>query len=97
MIADPGAFEGKYEYAMKNTSICPKCQSTDIFRIVDPDVFLLRGNTVPGGMGRIPVIRLVCSVCGFTEEWIEGDLALRQLKQHHKRARPEEGGGDSRS
>ena len=69
---------------MKNSNACPKCESTDIIRAVDPDLFVFRGNTIPGGVGRIPVVRFVCATCGFSEEWIEGDLHLRQLKQYHK-------------
>ena len=67
---------------MKNTSTCPKCDSDDIIRITDPGI--VRGNSVPGGVGRVPVVRYVCAACGFSEEWIEGDLELRQLKQQHR-------------
>ncbi len=77
--------ENEHESTMKTSGACPKCESTDLFRIVDPDLAVLRGNTVPGGVGRVPITRLVCSACGFTEEWIEGDLTLRQLKQYHKK------------
>jgi predicted RNA-binding Zn-ribbon protein involved in translation (DUF1610 family) len=68
---------------MKNSKTCPKCEATDIIRIVDPGTVYQR-NAVPGGVGRTPVVRFVCAACGFTEEWIEGDLPLRQLKQYHR-------------
>ncbi len=67
---------------MKNTTTCPKCDSVDIIRIVDRAI--VQGNSVPGGVGRIPVVRYVCTACGFSEEWVEGDLELRQLKQQHR-------------
>jgi hypothetical protein len=69
---------------MKNSKTCPKCQSTDIVRIVDPAKAIFQGNSVPGGVGRIPVVRYLCASCGFSEEWIEGDVELRQLKQRHQ-------------
>ena len=59
---------------MKNTRICPKCQSTDLLRF--------DGNVGPYGSGNnmmvgstlfsaVKVHRYVCTRCGFTEEWID--------------------------
>lgn len=59
---------------MKNTKLCPKCQSADIVRIdgytggygIGNNV--LTGNTV---FSAVNVNRYICCACGFTEEWID--------------------------
>lgn len=59
---------------MKNTKICPKCQSSDIVRIdgycgpYGSGNHVLTGNTVFSGVN---VNRYICCNCGFTEEWID--------------------------
>ena len=59
---------------MKNTKICPKCNSSDIVRI--------DGYSGPYGTGNnimtkntifstVNVNRYICCECGYTEEWID--------------------------
>ena len=59
---------------MKNTRICPKCQSSDIVRIDGYTGPYGTGNNVMTGMtlfSAVNVNRYVCCTCGFTEEWVD--------------------------
>ena len=59
---------------MKNTKICPKCQSTDIVRFNGYAGAHGAGNNVMVGgtiFSAVNVNRYVCCSCGFTEEWID--------------------------
>ena len=59
---------------MKNTKICPKCQSTNIIRIDGYSGAYGSGNNVMTGrtiFSAINVNRYICCSCGFTEEWID--------------------------
>ena len=56
---------------MKNTKICPKCQSADIVRIDGYSGPYGSGNNVMTGMSvfsAVNVNRYICCRCGFTEE-----------------------------
>ncbi len=59
---------------MKNTRLCPKCESSDVIRFdgyVGPygsGNHLMTGKTV---FSSVPVSRYVCARCGYTEEWID--------------------------
>jgi len=81
---------------MKNTSACPKCESADIIRVpgtLDMGFWL----TLPIYHNRIPlkswavtpkktmvlVTRIVCTECGFSEEWIEGAEDITKLKKSY--------------
>lgn len=68
--------EGKLK--MKNTGICPKCQSNDIVRFDGETGAYGAGNNITLGrtiFSAIPVNRYICCSCGFTEEWIDkGDI-----------------------
>ncbi len=63
---------------MKNTRKCPKCGSgpKSILRI--PGSRSYDENSVPAAGKWIPITRLLRSVCGYSEEWIESprDIAL---------------------
>lgn len=59
---------------MKNTRICPKCQSSDIVRIDGYAGARGSGNNIMVGMSifsAVNVNRYICCNCGFTEEWID--------------------------
>lgn len=59
---------------MKNTSLCPKCNSSDIVRINGYAGAYGAGNNVMLGatiFSAVNVNRYVCCTCGFTEEWID--------------------------
>jgi len=59
---------------MKNTRICPKCNSTDIIRIDGYAGPYASGNNIMLGQtifSAVNVNRYICCSCGFTEEWID--------------------------
>ena len=59
---------------MKQTRICPKCQSSNIVRIDGYTGSYGTGNNVMTGntiFSTVDVNRYVCCDCGFTEEWID--------------------------
>ena len=57
---------------MKNTNICPKCQSTDIVRFNGWSGAYGAGNYVPTGLFSTALVnRYICCNCGYTEEWID--------------------------
>ena len=59
---------------MKNTKICPKCQSADIVRIDGYSGAYGTGNNIMTGLSvfsAVNVNRYICCKCGFTEEWID--------------------------
>ncbi len=59
---------------MKNTRICPKCNSSNIIRIDGYAGAYGTGNNIMVGatiFSAVNVNRYVCCNCGFTEEWID--------------------------
>jgi ribosomal protein S27AE len=59
---------------MKNTKICPKCQSSEIVRIDGYAGPYASGNNIMLGatvFSAVNVNRYICCSCGFTEEWID--------------------------
>lgn len=59
---------------MKNTKICPKCQSSNIVRFDGYTGSYGAGNNVIVGVtifSAVNVNRYVCCTCGYTEEWID--------------------------
>ena len=71
---------------MKNTRICPKCNSRDIVRVDGYDGAYGSGNNIMVGMtvfSAVKVNRYVCCSCGFTEEWIDRE-DVEKLKNSSK-------------
>ncbi len=74
---------------MKNTKVCPKCQSNDIIRIdgyVDSGG---AGNNIRLGMtawSAVHVNRYICCNCGFTEEWLD-EVDVEKAKNSSKARR----------
>ena len=68
---------------MKNSSRCTKCESRDLVRIpgwVGPAGI---GNNIPAGVtvfSYVKVTRLLCSECGYSEEWVEEKKDLEKIK-----------------
>ena len=59
---------------MKNTHVCPKCNSTDIFKVRSREDGVVKiGNNIPLGPLKEPILvhRYICCDCGFTEEWVD--------------------------
>lgn len=71
---------------MKNTGVCPKCAAHDIIHVPGEKRSMTGavGNTVAAGLlAHVLVSRFVCCDCGYSEEWIESDEALKKLKDHY--------------
>ncbi len=59
---------------MKDSKICPKCQSADIVRIDGYAGAYGTGNNIMVGksiFSAVNVNRYICCSCGYTEEWID--------------------------
>jgi hypothetical protein len=69
---------------MKNTSICPKCQSNDILRIPGEMGYAGSGNNIPIGLKAIMIARYLCCSCGFSEEWIDSEEDIEKLEKKYK-------------
>ena len=63
------------DQSMKNTKICPKCQSSKIVRF-DCHAGGHGGNFVTTSfVSAVTINRYICCRCGYVEEWIDvGDL-----------------------
>lgn len=72
---------------MKNTKICPKCNSNKIIRIPGGTGAYGVGNNIPAGFlkGTVNVSRYMCCDCGYTEEWIDSKEDIRKLKEKYNR------------
>lgn len=67
---------------MKNTNICPKCNSSDIVRIEGNAGAYGIGNNIQVGLTNFSAVlvnRYLCCNCGYSEEWIDKE-ALSKLK-----------------
>jgi len=59
---------------MKNTKICPKCNSMHIVRVDGYSGPYGSGNNIMVGatiFSAVNVNRYICCACGYTEEWID--------------------------
>ena len=59
---------------MKNTKICPKCNSRDIIRVPGKAGAYGTGNNIQTGWSNFSAVlvhRYVCCTCGYSEEWID--------------------------
>ena len=70
---------------MKNSGVCPKCESADIIRLRGPAGG--SGNNIMTGFRGDHITCYVCYRCGFSEEWIESRAALERLRDKHGYAR----------
>lgn len=70
---------------MKNTRICPKCNSTDIIRIGGKAGAYGVGNNIQVGITNFSAVlvnRYLCCNCGYSEEWIDKE-DLPKLKKKY--------------
>ncbi len=68
---------------MKKTGKCPKCGGTDIIIIHGKCGAYGVGNNIQTGLtilSAVLVDRYVCSLCGYSEEWIKTD-DIQKLKE----------------
>jgi len=69
---------------MKHSHKCPKCESEEIFKVPGPAAVGYSTNTVPKSWFKgANVDRYVCSVCGFSEEWIAKARDLAALRKKY--------------
>lgn len=70
---------------MKSTHCCPKCHSIDVVRVPDDKRRYSSGNNIYTStftlIRKIPVIRYVCTSCGYTENWVESANELREIRK----------------
>lgn len=72
--------------AVKNSKTCPKCQSSDIFRIPGEARLFGAGNNIIVGatiFGAVQVTRYLCTFCGFSEEWIDSADDIARIKKKY--------------
>lgn len=70
---------------MKNTNICPKCQSNEVIRILGK---IGSGNNIQVGLtvfSEVAVTRYLCTSCGYTEEWVDDPMDIQTLKKHYSK------------
>ncbi len=69
---------------MKHNRKCPKCESEEILKIPGPATVGKTKNVISKGfLSRANIDRYVCSICGFTEEWIAKANDLVDLKKKY--------------
>ena len=71
---------------MKNSKLCPKCQSADVVRFDGYTGAYGTGNNILTGktiFSTVNVNRYVCCRCGYSEEWIDTE-DLETLKNSKK-------------
>lgn len=67
---------------MKNTKICPKCNSKSIVRIPGEAGPHGSGNIIMTGMtvfSAVKVTRYLCCECGYSEEWIDDKKDIEKI------------------
>jgi hypothetical protein len=71
---------------MRNSTACPKCQSTDIVRIPgrlsanSPGINITVGWT---NFSAVQVTRYLCASCGFIEEWVDFPDDIAKVKKKY--------------
>ena len=71
---------------MKNTKVCPMCNSTVIIKVRGNAGAYGSGNNIPTGwtiLSAVLVHRYVCCACGYSEEWLDKE-DLQKLKEKYK-------------
>ena len=71
---------------MKNTGVCPKCNSTNI--VVPDSMGAAQGNI---GLIHIPlgifkqarISHYICCGCGFIEQWVKDENDLKAIETKH--------------
>ena len=73
---------------MKNTNLCPKCNSEDITRIKGQTRGFGAGSNIPVGItiaSAVRVTRYMCGSCGFIESWVDKPGNIAKVKKHYKK------------
>ena len=60
---------------MKNTNVCPKCNSSEIIQLTGSGLVSFGGDYVVvskwTNIERVPITRYICASCGFSEHWVD--------------------------
>lgn len=68
---------------MKNTKMCPKCNSREILRIPGKAGAYGSGNNITVGstiFSAVKITRYLCCECGYSEEWIDNKDDIEKLR-----------------
>jgi hypothetical protein len=70
---------------MPEPRTCTKCDASGLmpFR-ANGFASIITGLTI---FSAVPVVRYVCTTCGFVEDWVEGKANLEKLRQARTKAR----------
>ena len=71
---------------MKNSRICPKCNSNDLIRIPGKNGPYGSGNNIPTGLtvfSAVKVTRYLCCSCGYSEEWIDSKKDIEKVRSYY--------------
>lgn len=72
---------------MKNTKLCPKCDSNNILKIPGKHTGYGAGNIIMVGLTAVKAVkvtRFICEQCGYSEEWIENKEDIQRLINKYK-------------
>ncbi|BCM93947.1 hypothetical protein IAD21_05842 [Abditibacteriota bacterium] len=64
---------------MKNTGICPKCESQEIVHVAEMGYHYIPISTFKG----VAIARYICTHCGYCEEWIDSPEDREKLKDRY--------------
>jgi predicted nucleic-acid-binding Zn-ribbon protein len=65
---------------MKNSQLCPKCDSYDVIRINGGSAWTGYQNFIrASSIKMVHVTRYLCVTCGFSEEWVEDPKGIELL------------------
>ncbi len=68
---------------MKNSQLCPKCDSYDIIKIKGGNWAAAQNFIRAGGVKTVFVTRYLCGNCGYSEEWVENPKDIKSLKKKY--------------
>ena len=73
---------------MKNTNICPKCNSSEIIQLVGNGLDSFGGDYVVvskwTNIERVPITRYICAGCGFSEHWVDSAEDLAKIIKRYR-------------
>lgn len=69
---------------MKNSGICPKCNSADIIVFQNRNK---RAGIDAGWLGlkAVYLTRYLCGDCGFSEEWVDSPIDISNIREAYQR------------
>jgi predicted nucleic-acid-binding Zn-ribbon protein len=72
---------------MKNTNVCPKCNSSEIIQLAGSGLDSFGGDYVVvskwTNIERVPITRYICASCGFSEHWVDSAEDLAKIVKRY--------------